>query len=162
MGPGPSLVLLHGESPRCAGRGIRFIRIECVANPRDLSSVRSLLDLPAPAVLATQRKNGTVKLAPVWFRHHGEHFEVVITDDDVKLKHIKRHSIVTLLIFEATPPFRGVQVMDEAEISRENLDETRQAITGRYLDQDSSKKFTERRRGNGAVVRSTRSILASR
>ena len=124
-----------------------------MANPQDLRSVRSLLDSPAPAVLATQRKDGTVKLTPVWFRHHGGHFEVVIADDDVKLKHIQRNPIVTLLIFETTPPFRGVQVMDEAKISRDNLDETRRAISGRYLDQDSSQKLTELRKGNGAVVR---------
>jgi hypothetical protein len=92
-------------------------------------------------------------LSPVWFRHAGDYFEVVIADDDVKLKHITRDPRVTLLIFESTPPFRGVQVSDEAEISRDALDETRRSITSRYLDEQASKTLTESRRGNGAVVR---------
>jgi hypothetical protein len=56
----------------------------------DLHRVKPLLDGPAPAVLATHRKDGSVKLSPVWFRHAGDYFEVVIADDDVKLKHITR------------------------------------------------------------------------
>jgi PPOX class probable F420-dependent enzyme len=121
--------------------------------PPDLRSVKSLLDGPSPAVLATHRKNGTMKLSPVWFRYEGAYFEIIIADDDVKLKHITRDPRVTLLIFETTPPFRGVQVSDEAEITREGLDETRRSITSRYLDEESSRAFTQRRTGNGAVVR---------
>jgi PPOX class probable F420-dependent enzyme len=119
----------------------------------DLRAMKGLLDAPAPAVLATHRKDGSVKLSPVWFRHEGDFFEVVIADDDLKLKHISRDPRVTLLIFETTPPFRGVQVSDEAEITRERLDETRRSITSRYLDDESSRALTERRKGNGTVVR---------
>lgn len=113
----------------------------------------ALLEAPSPAVLATYRKDGTVKISPVWFRYQGDYFEVVIADDDVKLKHLKRDPRVTLLIFESTPPFRGVQVSGEAEVTREGLDEVRRSITSRYLDDEASKAFTEGRRGNGAVVR---------
>ena len=42
---------------------------------------------------------------------------------------------------------------EQAEITREGPDETRRSITSRYLDDESSKAFTERRKGNGAVVR---------
>lgn len=120
---------------------------------RDLNDVKSLLEGPSPAVLATYRKDGTTNLSPVWFRYEGTYFEVVIADDDVKLKHIKRDPRVTLLIFESTPPFRGVRVSEEAEVAREGLDEVRRSITSRYLDDESSKAFTEGRRGNGAVIR---------
>ena len=119
----------------------------------DLHHVKSLLDGPAPAVLATHRKDGSLKLSPVWFRHAGDYFEVVIADEGVKLKHITRDPRVTLLIFESTPSFRGVQVSDEAEITRDALDETRRSITSRYLDEQVSKTFTESRKGNGAVLR---------
>jgi Pyridoxamine 5'-phosphate oxidase len=64
-------------------------------------------------VLATYRKDGTIHLSPVWFRYEGSYFEVVIADNDVKLKHISRDPRVTLLIFESTPPFRGVQVSEQ-------------------------------------------------
>lgn len=118
-----------------------------------LERMRSLLDSPAAAVLSTYRKDGTVKLSPVWFRHEKDHFEVVITDDDVKLKHISRDPRVTLVIFETVPPFRGVTVTDVAEVSREGLDETRRAISSRYLDDAASKALVRARAGNGSVVR---------
>ena len=119
----------------------------------ELSKLKTLLEGPSPAVLATYRKDGTVNLSPVWFRYNGGYFEVVIASDDVKLKHIRRDPRVTLLIFESTPPFRGVQVSDRPEVTHEGLDEVRRSITSRYLGDDSSKSFTEKRRGNGAVIR---------
>ena len=94
-----------------------------------------------------------MKLSPIWFKLDGDFFEVVIADDDVKLKHITRDPRVTLLIFESTAPFRGIQVSANAEVSRNKLDETRRSITARYLEEDESREFTERRAGNGAVVR---------
>lgn len=119
----------------------------------DLDRFGSLLSGPAPAVLGTRRKDGTTKMSPVWFRLNGDVFEVVIADDDAKLKHIQRDPLVTLLVFEAEPPFRGIQVSAGAQISREGLSEARRAISSRYLSDEASKAFTERREGNGAVIR---------
>lgn len=119
----------------------------------DLARVESLLSAPAPAVLGTRRKDGSTKLTPVWFRYETGHFEVVIADGDVKLKHIATDPRVTLLIFEVLAPFRGVRVEAEAEITRETVDEVRRSITSRYLPDEESKAFTESRRGNGAVIR---------
>lgn len=106
-----------------------------------------------PAVLQTYRKDGTAKLSPVWFRHNRDYFEVVIAEDDIKLKHLKRDPRVTLLIFETTPPFRRVQVATQATWGSDGLDETRRSISSRYLGDEKSKTFTEKRRGNGVVVR---------
>ena len=71
----------------------------------ELGNFKTLLDAPSPAVLATYRREGTVKLSPVWFRYESGYFEVVIVDGDVKLKHLSRDPRATLLIFETTPPF---------------------------------------------------------
>jgi PPOX class probable F420-dependent enzyme len=122
-------------------------------SPDDLGRVVSLLRAAAPAVLATRRKDGSTKVTPVWFRFEAGHFEVVIADGDVKLRHIERDPRVTLVIFETAAPFRGVRVEAEAEITRDTLDEVRRSITSRYLSDEESKAFTEARRGNGAVVR---------
>ena len=140
-------ICMERESP---GAPIKVLK---VSPELDLENFKSLLDAPSPAVLATYRRDGTVKLSPVWFRYFSGFFEVVIADDDVKLKHLSRDPRGTLLVFEATPPFRGVQVSDEVEISRANLDETRRSITGRYLDDEVSKNFSENRAGSGVVVR---------
>jgi len=90
-----------------------------MARRPNLERFQTLIEGPAPAVIATYRKNGTVKLSPVWFRLKGDFFEVVIADDDVKLKHITRDPRVTLLIFESTAPFRGIQVHRSADIQRQ-------------------------------------------
>lgn len=121
--------------------------------PNIPQTFESLLQGPAPAALATHRKDGSVAISPVWFRYQDDHFEVVIADDDVKLQHIKRDARVTLLIFESAPPFRGVRVSGDAEITRDGLDETRRSISSRYLSDAGSKAFTENRRGNGIVLR---------
>ncbi len=119
----------------------------------DFERFKSLLDSPAPAVLATYRKDGTAKLSPVWFRHEGDYFEVVIAEGDVKLKHIRRNPRVTMLVFETVPPFRGVEVTDDADISSADLDASRRSISSRYLDDEASKAWTKARAGNGVVVR---------
>jgi hypothetical protein len=56
-----------------------------------LDSVHSLLDGPSPAVLTTNRKDGTALVSPVWFRWSDGAFEVVIARDDVKLRHLARN-----------------------------------------------------------------------
>lgn len=84
---------------------------------------------PTPALIQTYRKDGTAKLSPVWFRLHDDCFEVVIAEDDIKLKHLQRDPRVTLLIFETAPPFRGVQVTTEVTWASEGLDEARRSIS---------------------------------
>jgi hypothetical protein len=73
----------------------------------------SLLESPSPAVLTTYRKDGTAATSPVWFRFHDGCFEVVIAENDVKLRHLAAQPRCSLVVFEAVPPFRGVRVDDE-------------------------------------------------
>ena len=41
-----------------------------------LDDVRSLLDAPSPAVLATYRRDANTLTTPVWFRFHDGAFEL--------------------------------------------------------------------------------------
>jgi nitroimidazol reductase NimA-like FMN-containing flavoprotein (pyridoxamine 5'-phosphate oxidase superfamily) len=68
-----------------------------------LESVRSLLDAPSPAVLATYRRDGTAVVTPVWFRWNDGAFEVVIAEGDVKLRHLAANPECILVVFEAEP-----------------------------------------------------------
>lgn len=81
-----------------------------------LARVRSLVEDPSPAVLTTYRRDGSVLVSPVWFRWNDGAFEVAIAEGDVKLAHLRRDPRSILVVFEATPPFRGVEVRGEGEL----------------------------------------------
>src|SRR5947208_4970472 len=106
-----------------------------------LSDVQSLLDAPSAAVLTTIRKNGSPMPSPVWYRWTGAAFEVVIARDDVKLRHLAREPRCSLLICEAVPPFRGVEVRGSATVTRCDVTEARRSIARRYLGEALGDRF---------------------
>jgi len=98
-----------------------------------IEGVRSLLDTPSPAVLTTYRKDGSANVSPVWFRFADGAFEVVVAKDDVKLRHLARDPRCVLVVFEAVPPFRGVEVRCTPELVECAVTPIRADIAGRYL-----------------------------
>jgi len=118
-----------------------------------LEDVRTLLEAPAAAVLTTTRKDGTALTSPVWFRWTGVAFEVVIAQDDVKLRHLERDPRCVLVVFETTAPFRGLEVRGEATLNRCDVTEMRRSIAGRYLGKEAGERFaTERAEKPGVLL----------
>ena len=103
-------------------------------------------------MLATTRKDGSPYTSPVWFRWTGEAFEVVIALGDVKLRHLERDPRCSFLIFEAVPPFRGVEVRGEATLARCDVTDVRRSIAGRYLGREDGERFAARRRDRPGVL----------
>jgi PPOX class probable F420-dependent enzyme len=103
-------------------------------------------------VLTTTRKDGSPYASPVWFRWTGEAFEVVIALGDVKLRHLERDPRCSLLVFEAVPPFRGVEVRGEATLTRGDVTEIRRSIAGRYLGQEDGDRFAAERASKPGVL----------
>jgi uncharacterized protein len=119
-----------------------------------LDDVQSLIDAPSPAVLTTYRKNGSALTTPVWFRFHEGAFEVVLAEDDVKREHLRRRPACLLVVFEAVPPFRGVEVKGEPELVERDVTEVREAIAGRYLGTERGRHFAASRRSRrGTLLR---------
>jgi hypothetical protein len=116
------------------------------------SEVRSLLDAPSPAVLTTYRKDGTASVSPVWFRWVDSAFEVVIAEDDVKLRHLARNPECVLVVFEAVPPFRGVEVRGIPDLIQGDVTAARTAIAGRYLGKTAGVRFAAARRSKAGVL----------
>jgi len=117
--------------------------------PLDL---RSLVDAPSPAVLTTYRRDGSANVSPVWFRWHEDAFEVVIAKTDVKLKHLARDPRCALVVFEAVPPFRGIEVRGVPELVEGDMASVREEIAGRYLGPDHGRRFAEARRSKPGVL----------
>jgi PPOX class probable F420-dependent enzyme len=117
-----------------------------------IEDVRSLLDAPSPAVLTTYRKDGSANVSPVWFRWHNDAFEVVIAEGDVKLQHLARDPRCILVVFEAVPPFRGVEVRGRADLAEGDVTRVRAHIAGRYLGLREGQQFAAERRSIPGVL----------
>ena len=109
------------------------------------SGLRTLLEAPAPAVLTTYRKDGSAHVSPVWFRFANGAFEVVIAKGDVKLRHLARNAECVLVVYEAVPPFRGIEVRGAAELVEGDVTAAREAIAGRYLGEEQGRRFAAQR-----------------
>lgn len=117
-----------------------------------LVDVESLLEAPSPAVLATYRSDGSTLLSPVWYRWTGDAFEIVIAEGDVKLGHLARDPRCVFLVFEATPPFRGVEMQARADLQRGDVSAVRRAISSRYLGQKRADEFVSQRSDKPGVL----------
>ena len=117
-----------------------------------VEGVRSLLEAPSPAVLTTYRKDGSANVSPVWFRWVEGAFEVVIAEGDVKLRHLARDPRCALLVFEAVPPFRGVEVRGTGELVECDVTSLRADIAGRYLGASEGERFAAERRSKPGVL----------
>ena len=118
-----------------------------------IDGVRSLLDAPSPAVLTTYRKDGSALVSPVWFRWNDDAFEVVIAEDDIKLRHLAKDPRCILVVFEAVRPFRGVEARGEAELVEGDVAEARASIAGRYLGEAAGGRFAAVRTKPGVLLR---------
>ena len=114
----------------------------------------SLLAAPSPAVLITYRHDGDATASPVWFRFHDNHFEIVIAEGDVKLRHLAARPQCELVVFEAVPPFRGVRVRShEPLLTQTGAQDARAAIAARYLGEETGKRFAADRIGPAILLR---------
>ena len=114
----------------------------------------TLFQAPSPAVLTTYRKDGTAVTSPVWFRFQGNSFEVVIAENDVKLRHLAARPECELLVFETVPPFRGMRVRsDQPILTRDGAQQARQDIASRYLGEECGKRFAAERTSTGVLLR---------
>ena len=114
----------------------------------------TLFQAASPAVLTTYRKDGTAVTSPVWFRFQGDSFEVVIAENDVKLRHLAARPECELLVFETAPPFRGMPVRsDQPILTRDGAQQARQDIASRYLGEERGKRFAAERTSTGILLR---------
>jgi PPOX class probable F420-dependent enzyme len=116
-------------------------------------ATEALLDRPSPAVLTTYRNDGTASVSPVWFRFHQDDLEVVIAQDDMKLRHLERDPRCSLVVFETEPPFRGLAIDGISHLEPDAGNGVRLAIASRYLGTEMARRFVEQRQIPGLVLR---------
>lgn len=91
-----------------------------------------MLDRPLLATLATYRRDGLVLLSPVWFewRHGG--FNIAIGRNDVKARHLRRDPRASVVVAEAEPPMRGLEIRGSARLLHQSPEVDRR-IVERYV-----------------------------
>ncbi|MEZ4595577.1 MAG: hypothetical protein R3C32_01395 [Chloroflexota bacterium] len=80
-------------------------------------AIRSLLDDPSPRCSLLRREDGAARVARLVPGRRGRD-EIVVAITDRKLEHLRRDPRCTVMVFEAVPPFRGVQAAGVATLSR--------------------------------------------
>ncbi len=119
----------------------------------DQPEFAALLAGPCPAVLTTYRSDGSALTSPVWVGLGSGAFEIVMTVRDGKVRNLQRDPRCLLVIFEAIPPFRGVEARGNAEIETgERVGHVRRIIASRYLGDEAGDRFTTSRADVPSVI----------
>jgi hypothetical protein len=133
--------------------GLRASSLSAMKLSETAEATQSLLDAPSAAVMTLYDADGEAVVSPVWFRVNEGAFEVVMAIGDRKLVHLQGDPRCVLLIFEAVPPFRGVQVRGRATLTPDHGSEARLAIASRYLGAERGRRYADiDRRPPGVVV----------
>jgi PPOX class probable F420-dependent enzyme len=112
-----------------------------------------LLDEPLLAVLATLRADGSVLLSPVWHEWCDGAFNVWVEATNVKARHLRRDPRATIVVAEAGPPLRGIEVRGMARFIEANVTETARRIAARYLGNEDGAAYAEALHGADVIVR---------
>jgi hypothetical protein len=68
------------------------------------------------------------------------------------LRHLARDPRCVLVVFEAVPSFRGVEVRGVPELVRGDVTAVRAAVAGRYLGANEGERFAAERRSKPGVL----------
>lgn len=80
------------------------------------------------ARLATTNEDGTIHIAPVYFKYEDGQILMATQDPSLKIRNIKRNNKVSVLIDLTDVPFRGALVYGTAELDYEDIIPKRIAI----------------------------------
>jgi PPOX class probable F420-dependent enzyme len=114
-----------------------------------LSELADFLALPLVAVLATYRRDGGVLLSPVWHQWRDGGFDVLVSPNDIKLRHLRRDPRASILVYDDEPPYRGVEIRTTAELSDVDGALFIREMAVRYLGQESGEAYAA---GSGDAV----------
>ena len=91
--------------------------------------------------LGTHNPDGTIHIAPVYFKYEDGLFWLGTQDMSRKVRNIKRNPLVTLMVDNQTPPWKGVLVYGEAQLDYEDVIAKRVSIFLRYMPVDRAESF---------------------
>jgi PPOX class probable F420-dependent enzyme len=126
-----------------------------VRHDLSVEQLGDLLDLPLVSTLATYRRNGSVLLSPVWHEWHDGGFHVCATRNDVKVRHIRNDPHASLVVYDQTPPYRGVEVSATPVLLEDGptYAAVLRRIAVRYLGEAEGNAYADTAGERGLVIR---------
>jgi PPOX class probable F420-dependent enzyme len=90
------------------------------------------------ATIATQRRDGSAQLTPVWIDWDGENVVFNTAEGRVKPRNIRRNPIVSVQVVDHDDPYRWLSVTGPAEIVEDGAEEHINELAHRYRGRDFS------------------------
>ena len=115
------------------------------------------------ARLATINEDGSVHLAPIFFRYENGQILMATQDPSRKVRNIKRNPNVSALIDTTDVPFKGALIYGTAELDYEDVISKRIAIFEKRLSREDAETYAKRLSGKWkcVIVRITPTRIAS-
>jgi len=112
----------------------------------------SLFEEALFARLATINNDGTVHIAPVFFKYQDGEIWIATQDPSLKIRNIKRHNKVSVLVDISEAPFRAALVYGTAQLDYENVIDKRITIFERTRSREEAVQYARRLSGKWQCV----------
>jgi hypothetical protein len=115
------------------------------------------------ARLGTINEDGTIHIAPIFFKYDDGQILMATQDPSRKVRNIKRNNNVTVLIDTTEVPFKGALVYGTAQLDYEDVISKRVTIFERRLSKEQAETYARRLSGKWkcVIVRITPVRIAS-
>ena len=104
------------------------------------------------ARLGTINEDGTIHIAPIFFKYDHGQILMATQDPSRKVRNIKRNNHVTVLIDIMDYPFKGALIYGTAELDYEDVIHKRMAIFERRLSHEEAETYARRLSGKWKCV----------
>ena len=78
---------------------------------------------------------------------------MVVGANDVKSRHLKSDPRVSLTIYENQPPYRGVEIRTEAQLTKEGAGEADRRMAHRYLGAERAEAYLSTHNWQSLLIR---------
>ena len=104
------------------------------------------------ARLGTINEDGTIHIAPIFFKYDEGQILMATQEPSRKVRNIKRNKNVTVLIDTTEVPFKGALIYGTAELEYEDVIAKRVAIFQRRLSREEAETYARRLSGKWRCV----------
>src|SRR5262249_36938822 len=118
-----------------------------------IEQLADFLAEPLCATLATYRRDGSVLLSPVWHEWHDGAFQVPTGADDLKARHLQRDARCSIVVYDSTPPYRGVELRGEARLVNDDDYAALRRIAVRYLGAAGGNAYADAASWDSVIIR---------